>query len=743
MPNNEDLLKELKDRFDYCVQSWEDIRQAKKEDFKYISGDPWPADERARREIKGQERPCIATDELNQYLNQLVNDVRQNKRTGKMVPKGDGANDATAEARSALIRQVEYQSNAQSAYATAFESATGGGYGFVKICKRYVDEMSMEQELYIQRVPNADAIYIDPDYKEADASDINYAFEIDWVSHKKFKKDWPKASVTDFSSELITENPNWVQADRVQIASYWRREMLPRTLMVIDGKQHGVMKLLLENLKGELDKEEMTFTSDTGEVWKVLKFRKTEIPKVTQYITNGVEILEKNPCDGSFIPIGSCFGKELWVDKGGGAKKELVSLVRLARQPYMAYCYARTAQLEVVGSAPKSKKVFFAEQVANHSDEWQVANRSPKPYLIVDPAHDPVTGQLLPFLPDLVYDSAALAGIEIFAEAMRRAIQAAMGIAGLPTAAQRTNQKSGVALDKIEAQESQGSFHFIDNYDRFLAHVWRMMDDLIDPTYDTARDVGARDKAEDYRVMRINDPDAKNQKTGEAEHFPMNQGDHGVTITTGSAQDSERTEVNDFVNILVQAQGLVSTALAQPQSTSAKILALFVKLKNMGPLGDRIAEVISPDPQGPQAVAQQQAQQLQQQAQQLQIAQTALQQMSKELAEAKTGLLKTTMEIQSKERMKALDVQKDIVDSLINAKVDNYQGELERAHTMLLQLVGQAHEAGLQAADQAHQQSLADQQNQQADQDRQAQQQQSEQQLAAQQQQKVEAAKAS
>ena len=115
------FIKEMLERWSYFQDSWREIREAAKKDMRYISGDPWdPKEKRARQAVN---RPCIVVDELGQYVNQLINDVRQNKRAVKVNPKGAGATDKTANFRANLIRSIEYNSNAQTAYITAAENA--------------------------------------------------------------------------------------------------------------------------------------------------------------------------------------------------------------------------------------------------------------------------------------------------------------------------------------------------------------------------------------------------------------------------------------------------------------------------------------------------------------------------------------------------------------------------------------------------------------------------------------------
>ena len=231
---NEDLLKEIRDNYDYCVNYWRDIREEAQTDMRYIAGDPWEPKERKAREDAG--RPCMALDELNQYVNQLINDVRQNKRAITVVPKGAGANDKTSELIQGIIRNIEYKSNAQAAYVTAFENACNRSYGYFRISTQYVSESSFEQEIRIKRIPNPDTIYLDPDSKEADCSDMSYAFVIDTLTKKEFKRRFPEAELQDFSAQQLIDNPQWVKEESIQIAEYWKIKKTKRKLLLVNGE---------------------------------------------------------------------------------------------------------------------------------------------------------------------------------------------------------------------------------------------------------------------------------------------------------------------------------------------------------------------------------------------------------------------------------------------------------------------------------------------------------------------------
>jgi chaperonin cofactor prefoldin len=676
---DEALLKEIRDNFDYCVQFWRETREEGDKDMRYASGDPWDPKDKEERKDK---RPCVAFDELGQYLNQLINDVRQNKRAVKVNPTGRGATDKTAEFRGNLIRQIEYASRAQAVYSQVMENVTMRGYGYARVSKRYVAPNSFDQELVIGPIANPNTVWIDPDAKQKDRSDMGYCFITDLIRRSEFKRRWPKAEVTDFSTEQMTALPMWVKADFIQIAEYWRIEETERMLLSLDIA--GGLHVFAD----ELDHEGI----EKGLVWvprpvdlcdgvrvpkgkhKLLNQRDSKERHVVQYLTNAVEILEENPQDGKYIPIGCCFGKEKYLDEGGTSKLVIESLIRLARDAYMAYCFAQTTGLELLGMIPKAVWTMYEGQAEGHEAEWQHANRVPIPYLQVK-AKTEATGDTLLPLPQWNHWDAPLAAVEGMAESYKRAIQSALGMYNTSVGKHDTNAQSGVAIKRLDDQSSQGCFHFIDNFDGFLEHMGRIMDDLIDSTYDTKRDVGIRTSADEHKVVRINEP-FRDPKTGEEYHYRIGEGTHSVTITTGPSFQSEREAANEFAD-----------ALAQNPQIMPRIADLVVKLKNLGPIGDEIAERLVP----PDVAAQkgQQGPPLPPQAQQMMAAQKQqLMQQAQMIAELKQQLDAKLPDIQAKKDIVAIqeETKRQAIQSQI--RIAELQAGVQKAVTLLETQVG-------------------------------------------------------
>ena len=610
------LLEAMHERWRYTTDQLREIRAEARTDMRYVSGDPWKPNERLDREKAG--RPCLSLDELAQYTNQLINGVRQHKRAIKVTPVGTGASDKTAQTREDLIRQIEYRSNAQQAYTVGFENTVNRSYGFWRVRNRYVqqpkksggDGSGMNQELVIQMIPNPDNVTPDPDAIDPTGRDMQFCWITEQWDWRAYRRKWPKAKLIDFTPEQAADMPQWMDSKKVQIAEYWTVETNRRNLLLFKGKTPGErdVEVFEDDWKDAKSNYKHLAIDDPDDE------REVEDPIVRAYLTNGFEVLEPPKVwPGKTIPIVSCYGKVLYVDVGSGAKKQILSAIRLARDPFMLYCYYRTTEAELVGMLPKFP--YFVRRGSLKSDQALLLQKSlhePIAFIEVETRAEGVPPGDMPEMPARQPYDPAIQAMEIGAEGARRAIQAAMGISPLPTQALRMNEKSGKALQQIDDSEEQGTFHFVDAYEAAIARTGEICNEVLDVFYDTARDVTLRDGQGVPSQVRLNDP---THPDGLQELGPGY--DHDVTLSTGPSFDSEREQANDFSDTMVQA--IPSLLPIIGNAACAKLMSLAVKLKNLGPIGDEIAELLAPPDPGQMdpAQAMQQLQGLQQQVQQL------------------------------------------------------------------------------------------------------------------------------
>src|SRR5438445_6429413 len=102
-----DLLEELRENRIFATTEWQDIRDEAKKDRLCVAGKVWDAiDPKGKKEREEAKRPFLSLDEVGQYLNQTVNDVRANPRGVRYAPTGNGANDKGAEFYMNHVREI-------------------------------------------------------------------------------------------------------------------------------------------------------------------------------------------------------------------------------------------------------------------------------------------------------------------------------------------------------------------------------------------------------------------------------------------------------------------------------------------------------------------------------------------------------------------------------------------------------------------------------------------------------------
>jgi hypothetical protein len=701
-PVSDQDVQELRQQFADDTAEWRDIRDEGSKDMRYVSGDPWAEHERAAREKAG--RPCLSLDELSQYTNQGVNKLRANKRAVKFAPIGDGASEQTAEFYADLMRDIEYRSQAQTAYITAAENMFQRSYGFCRVNVRYASAYSVNQDIWIDPIHNPDLVTPDPYALMPNMSDMKGC----WISEpwpiEAFNARWPKQKIEGRqTNSAIEEAPTWVSPNQVWVRERWKIRTKPRTLLIVEPAVDPMMG-------GQPPAPIGVFKDEyTPEMGRVSSTREVEDPAVYQCLTNGLEILEENPWKGKYIPIIAAVGKVLYVD----GKRQIMSLIRLARDPYMLYCYYRTCEAELVGMTPKFPYFVYEGQL----DPQQLLNLQKslhEPIAVIE-VKSKIEGSMadpLPYPQRQPYEP-PIQALEVGAESARRAIQSAVGQSPLPTQAQRRNEKSGVALKHIDEAIEIGSYHFTDHYEDMIRHVGVVVEDLLPHIYDTARDVGVRKPNDTSEIVRINEPGGLSTR-----------GAHLVTISTGPSFESEREATKEFIESVVASPEML--AVAGPNAP--KVVAQAIKMRNLGEGGDQLAQLYDPSlkPGGesnPQQMAAENAQLKAQLEQTTQAAQQMQQELETDAAKQKATIAKaqidaeTTLKTAQMAEMTKLKIAElaNVSKPQQEAEAEAIEADLQRQFDLLLAEIEHKHAMELERLKGEQAEAAAIRQSQQAD----------------------------
>jgi len=668
---DEKLLKRIRERYDYMVEAWKPIRDEAEKDLIAQSVDgPWLSTERAER--KANNRPCIHLDQLGQHSNNLVNEVRLNPISIKVEPRGGGATNPQALLRSERIRAIEHDTNAKAARQTAFENAVTRSYGVWGITIAYQSWDSRRRIIKYRRFANPDAVLWDPDCQEADCSDMEDAFVIERYSHEEFKRRFKGAEVTSFDSDTRLKAASWIGDHDVQVAEYWYRETVARTvLFTSDGKRY-----FKDELGEGVALEGGHLTLGDGSVLAIVEERDTEEVKIKQCLTNGVEILDETDWPGKWIPIIPTIGREKYIRVGGKVQRVLESYIRQAIAGQMLFDYYVSNEAEAVGRVPKMPYEGAEGQFDTNTD-WANIGKSPVPYVEFKVTTEATGNQVLPMPRYNAYEPPVQA-LNIGKEAARRAIQAAMGSYGA-TRQDDTNVKSGVALEELKQQSDMGAYHFVDNYKIALAHDGRIVNDLLDDVEGREQiEVGVRDEMGEPRMVKLNQPNEK----GEIQSYRLTDEDQfDVTISTGKSYESQRAEDAEVADILMQNP-----------NTLPIVGDLAVLMRNPGPLGTKMAERLKAlHPPGLPGEEQEGQPQIPPEImQQIQQMEAALNDAMQQLEQHKAGIPKLQAdmqmkmaELQSKERLEQQKLEVEMMKIRADVAIAMAKNESNESQTLL------------------------------------------------------------
>ena len=539
---DQDLLKDIKDQFqeshdavnaDFTV-AIDDLN------FAYTPGSQWPQKIRAEREKDG--RPCFEINKIPYYLDQVIGDIRQNEPSIKVKPVDSLADPKTAEIINGLIKNIEGQSDAEIAYDTAAESAVACGYGAWRINTEYSQNDQFEQDIVILRIKNPFTV-VWGQAEKWDKSDAPHCFVTEKVPKKRFKKQWPEASLTSFESSK-DRNPLWGDDKSIRVVEYFTRELTKAKLY------------LMKNQAGELFTTDMEPDAEKLSAlgWAVVKERDVETYEVKWCKANQSEILEKQVVwPGHYIPIVMVYGKEINIE----GRSWYRGMVRYGKESQRLYNISRSTGVELISLAPKSPYLVTKEQIAGYENIWSNAHKKNYPYLPYN--SDP---QNQAAVPQRATPISANTGIQ---QEIIVADQEMHDTVGLQQASlgQKSNEKSGKAILARQKEGDTAQYAYYDNLGRAMRYSGKILIDLIPKIYDTARIVRIRGADNTDQPVMINQPFTEKGNNGEAIQriYDLTVGKYDVISSIGPSFTTQREEAAQNMLAFIEAVPLAGPLL--------------------------------------------------------------------------------------------------------------------------------------------------------------------------------------
>lgn len=524
----ESVVETAKKRYQRALDANSTLRQQAIADTRFALGDSdnnwqWPEEIYATRATV-QKKPCLTVNITAQHCNQIINAIRQNRPSGKVLPVDGKADPDTAEKLGGLIRSIQNYSRADTAHDIAAEHAIYGGEGYWRVITEYESDDSFNLALRIKAITNPNNVLVDPDAQEPDRSDAKWGFVFEDIPTEDAQREYPNLSPESWVED---GDRGWVKKDTVRIGDYYYcRDVQDELWLMLDGST--ILK------------------SQVPEGVKIVPTKKRKVTRKQWYscklVGGASEPVNEQLWPGNYLPIISVLGKEINVN-GELVRK---GLVRDLKDPARMANYSFSAAVETLALQTRTPWVASAEAVEGYEDQWGAANIENLAYLPFNAYDD--QGRELPVpsrTPPTQMATAQVQMLELSVEQMRAASGQQNANFGIKSEAQ-----SGIGIQRLKAQGEIATFHFPDNLSRALTYELKVLIDLIPKIYDTQRIVRilGLDGSESMAMVDNEHPEAHTKvsdRSGVEAIFNPLMGRYDVAIDTGPSYQTQRQEAAD------------------------------------------------------------------------------------------------------------------------------------------------------------------------------------------------------
>jgi hypothetical protein len=723
-----DLIREARERWNRAAEAEEQQRGRIVLAKKFRAGDQWHAAIKAAREGKDPEqgkspqpgRPCLVVDRLSQPVRQVSNTIKNASFGFDVLPAGGSSDQDTADIFKGYLRWMMNNSRGESPIEWAADQAIEGGIGWFRLRTDYINETwdgelteeAMWQALFMERITNNLTVYCDPSAMRPTRSDAQWMFVTEDISRDEFERLYPNADIRGLDAFMSTgdmgkRTGEWVSESTVRIAEYYRIEYTNRHLYQL---QDGSVVEEKPDDKADIKAE-----------------RVMRVPSVKCDKINAVESLQQFEWVGSRIPLIPVLGEELNVD----GQVHLRGVIEEGMDAQRMVNYTYSGAMEIFALAPKNAPMVAAGAVANYKQIWQTRNIINHAYLPFDPWDQEGKEYPTPMLDTT--EPPIQAAVELM-RVSEDAIKATTSTGDASLGNTNPNERSGRALQALQAQSDLANSNYPDNVKRALIYAGELAVEII-PKITTKGQIihilGMDDEPEQVMVGQPYQegpngqpqpsppnitPEIAQLEGSLHKFYDLNNGRYAVTVSVGKATATKREEGAQALGELIPHLPPEMAAVATPdyveQLSFPGSHKIAEKLRNALPpqLQDK-----NDQPQIPPAV-QMQMQQMQaelQKAQQFIQTKQAEQQGSLQETQIKTqaDMQKAQMGFANELKLQEMKSATAIEVARISAAKVMMDPQAEAAEERLATGLEMAHDVGMAAMEHQHELEQAAQQH--------------------------------
>lgn len=472
VPNtNDKFLETAKRRFDMASRAEIQMREDSSKATNFTDGNHWTDQEKQERGDKN--KPIIVANKMRKVARRIANDIRQNLPRCRVIPANRKSQEG-AEVLDELIRYIERISDAEDIYHNGLDQAVSGGYGYWRVTHDFNGETTFEQDIFLQSILNRDTVYFDPTAVKITKADADWCFITEIISKEEFKERYPGKKIptaTSNSASMSEMDQKWYVNDQVRVSEYFYKKPVTKKLGIFQNRETNDM------FERELDgSPEITALEENG--YEIVRQRKVKTHKVMWSLISGESVLETpREFPSKYIPIVPIMGNMEMVD---GIMK-IRSATHDAIDIQKAYDYILNKAIERLALSANTHYMATKTHIKGHEHQWNNLHKENYPYVMYNPDPQVPGGHPLK-IPPIQTEVGALQqliGLDNDIKDVTGAGEAFFG--------QRSNERTGVAIDARSLAASITLFTFASNFLKAIVYTGKIFLDMIPKVYDSER----------------------------------------------------------------------------------------------------------------------------------------------------------------------------------------------------------------------------------------------------------------
>lgn len=491
--DTKDFLALARARFAQAQAAEKEQKERELDDLRFAAGDQWPEDIRTARAGQNASnglppipaRPCLTIDKTADAVRQVLEQAQDLDLGIELVPADDFGelaqpiDDTEVELREGLIRRIQRSSEAEDARMWAFKRAAEAGRGYYGVMTRYVPGKTWDQDIFVQRFYNQNAVTLDPAHEQPDGSDVEWAFVGADMPFAEYQAQYP-----NIAREDGTQTPNvvaGVNSDDFRALG----EQYPGWFNGEDGDTDTRACRVVDYYYTVRTSKTLCLLADGASAWQdelpegaPVTDRRTVVEKAIKWAKiDGYQVLEETDWPGPDIPIVKILGEEL---QPYDSQRMARGIIRPARDSQQAFNAMVSKWVETVGYAPIPPWLIAEGTDEGYQQEYQLANT--RALSVLHYKTTDLEGRPAP-PPTVATREAPIQAIAASVQLFDEAIQSTTGVRSLNLRGVDANLRSGRALQEVVAQNQRGTSGYTDNLARSLRYEAQILNNLLYPIY--------------------------------------------------------------------------------------------------------------------------------------------------------------------------------------------------------------------------------------------------------------------